>query len=224
MEHENVDEAIAFQTACKNVKQIANTIKAIRMKYYPNFANISDDDREAYNRLHAQIDEIAQKNGLVKLKKELITDIEDRFNTDISQDVNEQEKKSEQSEKVLKAYYGAIDAGKQALSEGRLKRAINCQKQADYYMKQLEKLKNDGLMRIALHYKREKFASLSLEQRKSSVTNWDDFLKGTYRAEDLQKRNSIAHEILLQDSEIERQEEGKKDTIKKDISEMLIET
>ena len=177
MEHENVDEAIAFQAACKKVKQIANTIKAIRMKYYPNFAKISDEDRVTYNSLHAQIDKVAEENGLTKLKAELMADIEDRFNADISQDVDEQDKNSEQSEKVLKAYYGAIDAGQQALSEGRLKRALNCQKQADNYMRQLEELKQDGLVEIAIHYKREKFAGLSLEQEKTNVTNWNDFYK-----------------------------------------------
>ena len=79
MEHENVDEAIAFQTACKKVKQIANAIKTIRMKYYPNFAKISDEDKQTYEELHLQIDKIARENGLNMLKTELIADINDRF-------------------------------------------------------------------------------------------------------------------------------------------------
>ena len=123
MEHENVDEAIAFQTACKKVKQIANAIKTIRMKYYPNFAKISDEDKQTYEELHLQIDKIARENGLNMLKTELIADINDRFQDSQNEaDANKQEKPAE---KILKAYYGAIDAGNQALSEGKLRRALN---------------------------------------------------------------------------------------------------
>lgn len=225
MEYENVDEAIAYQTACKKVKQIANTIKAIRIKYYPNFAKISDDDREAYNRLHAQIDRIAEQNGLTKLKAELIADIEDRFNDGVSQDGNEQEKKSEQSEKILKAFYGAIDAGQQALSEGKLKRALSCQKQANTYMSQLEALDQSALVEIAVHYKREKFASLSLQQEKSEETDWNNFLKNAYRGEDLQKRSQITQEILQQAKEREgEREETESNKNANTTQEMLLET
>ena len=204
MEHENVDEAIAFQAACKKVKQIANTIKAIRMKYYPNFAKISDEDKETYNSLYAKIDKVAEENGLTKLKAELMADIEDRFN-DVSKpkENDGQKENSEPSEKILKAYYGAIDAGKQALSEGRLKRALNCQKQANTYMTQLEALNQSGLVEMAVHYKREMFAELSVEQQKTQKTNWDKFLKSTYRESDLQERNHITGEILQQAKERE---------------------
>lgn len=225
MEHENVDETIAFQAACQKVKQIANTIKAIRMKYYPNFAKISDEDKETYNSLYAQIDKVAEENGLTKLKAELMADIEDRFN-DVSKpkENDGQKENSEPSEKILKAYYGAIDAGKQALSEGRLKRALNCQKQAITYMTQLEALNQSGLVEMAVHYKREMFAELSVEQQKTQKTNWDKFLKSTYRESDLQERNHITGEILQQAKAQEEKEQTGKNIEKNNTQEMLLET
>lgn len=224
MEHENVDGAIAFQAACKKVKQIANTIKAIRIKYYPNFAKISEEDKEAYDRLHAQIDKVAEENGLIGLKTELIADIEDRFNNDVSQEHDEQDKKTPPVEKILKAYYGAIDAGQQALSEGKLKRARSCQKQANTFMSQLEEYGQTDIIEMAKHYKREKFADLSLEQQKSSsaTTNWNDFLKSSYRLEDLQVRNDLAQEILQISKKDDREtEETKENNLTQD---MLLET
>ena len=223
MEHENVDEAIAFQTACKKVKQIANAIKTIRMKYYPNFAKISDEDKQTYEELHLQIDKIARENGLNMLKTELIADINDRFQDSQNEaDANKQEKPAE---KILKAYYGAIDAGNQALSEGKLRRALNCQKQANTYMTQLEALNQSGLVEMAVHYKREMFAELSVEQQKTQKTNWDKFLKSTYRESDLQERNHITGEILQQAKE--REGERKETESNKNgntTQEMLLET
>lgn len=225
MEYENVDEAIAFQTACKKVKQIANTIKLIRMKYYPNFARISDEDKKTYDSLHAQIDRVAEENGLTKLKIELMADIEDRFNDDIQPKEGEEPRESpESSEKILKAYYGAIDAGKQALSEGRLKKALNCQKQANSYMSQLEALQQSGLVEMAIHYKREMFADLSVEQQKTQGTNWREFLKSTYREGDLQERNHITGEILQQVKAREEKEQIGQGIEEKNTQEMLLET
>lgn len=225
MEHENVDEAIAFQSACKKVRQIANTIKAIRIKYYPNFAKISDTDREAYDRLYAQIDRFAEENGLTKLKTELIEDIEDRFDNDTPQEKDGQDKKITPVEKTLKAYYGAIDAGQQALSEGKLKKALSCQKQADLYMSQLTEYGQADVIEMATHYKREKFSTLSLEREKNSVTNWNDFLKNSYKSEDLQARNDLAQEILQiskkNDRGVEKTEETKENNLTQD---MLLET
>ena len=223
MEHENVDEAIAFQTACKKVKQIANTIKAIRIKYYPNFTKISESDKEAYDRLHAQIDKFAEENGLTKLKTELITDIEDRFDNDAPQEKDGKDKKITPVEKALKAYYGAIDAGQQALSEGKLKRALSCQKQADLYMAQLEEYGQADIIEMAMHYKREKFAGLSLEQQRSNATtNWNDFLKNSYKPEDLEVRNDLTQEILQISKKDDRETEGTKENNL--TQDMLLET
>lgn len=222
MEHENVDEAIAFQTACKKVKQIANAIKTIRMKYYPNFAKISDEDKQTYEELHLQIDKIARENGLNMLKTELIADINDRFQDSQNEaDANKQEKPAE---KILKAYYGAIDAGNQALSEGKLRRALNCQKQANSFMEQLEAIAQEDLLRMAVEYKRARFAELSQErgEKEQVTTNWEQFLQQTYKTEDFQKRNDIAQEIL---QNAKRTEQAKHPVAEnKDTQEILLET
>ena len=222
MEHENVDEAIAFQTACKRVKQIANAIKTIRMKYYPNFAKISDEDKQTYEELHLQIDKIARENGLNMLKTELIADINDRFQDSQNEaDANKQEKPAE---KILKAYYGAIDAGNQALSEGKLRRALNCQKQANSFMEQLEAIAQEDLLRMAVEYKRARFAELSQErgEKEQVTTNWEQFLQQTYKTEDFQKRNDIAQEIL---QNAKRSEQAKHPVAEnKDTQEILLET
>lgn len=222
MEHENVDEAIAFQTACKRVKQIANAIKTIRMKYYPNFAKISDEDKQTYEELHLQIDKIARENGLNMLKTELIADINDRFQDSQNEaDANKQEKPAE---KILKAYYGAIDAGNQALSEGKLRRALNCQKQANSFMEQLEAIAQEDLLRMAVEYKRARFAELSQErgEKEQVTTNWEQFLQQTYKTEDFQKRNDIAQEIL---QNAKRTEQAKHPVAEnKDTQEILLET
>lgn len=222
MEHENVDEAIAFQTACKKVKQIANAIKTIRMKYYPNFAKISDEDKQTYEELHLQIDKIARENGLNMLKTELIADINDRFQDSQNEaDANKQEKPAE---KILKAYYGAIDAGNQALSEGKLRRALNCQKQANSFMEQLEAIAQEDLLRMAVEYKRARFAELSQErgEKEQVTTNWEQFLQQTYKTEDFQKRNDIAQEIL---QNAKRSEQAKHPVAEnKDTQEILLET
>ena len=222
MEHENVDEAIAFQTACKKVKQIANAIKTIRMKYYPNFAKISDEDKQTYEELHLQIDKIARENGLNMLNTELIADINDRFQDSQNEaDANKQEKPAE---KILKAYYGAIDAGNQALSEGKLRRALNCQKQANSFMEQLEAIAQEDLLRMAVEYKRARFAELSQErgEKEQVTTNWEQFLQQTYKTEDFQKRNDIAQEIL---QNAKRSEQAKHPVAEnKDTQEILLET
>ena len=45
MEHENLDENAKYLAACENVKKIVNAIKSIKIKYYPNFAKISEADK-----------------------------------------------------------------------------------------------------------------------------------------------------------------------------------
>ena len=186
MEHENVDEAIAFQTACKRVKQIANAIKTIRMKYYPNFAKISDEDKQTYEELHLQIDKIARENGLNMLKTELMADINDRFQDSQNEaDANKQEKPAE---KILKAYYGAIDAGNQALSEGKLRRALNCQKQANSFMEQLEAIAQEDLLRMAVEYK-----YLKNEEKKSKLQQIGNSFYNKLIKQKIFKRGMILH-------------------------------
>ena len=199
MEYENIDEATRYQEACRKVKQIAEAIKSIRIKYYPNFAKISEEDKKIYDELNNQIEKIAGENGLNKLKAELISEINDKYEGKIPS-MNEQEEEPEDrtklSEKTLKAYYGAIDAGKQALSEGKLKRAGNCQKQANKLEETLKKMGKE-YFEEATNYKRKKFAELVPTKEK---TNWEEVLPDCYESGDIyvQKRTEAQEEIAGQ--------------------------
>lgn len=220
MEYVNIDEATRYQEACRKVKQIAEAIKHIRIKYYPNFGKISEADKQVYDELNAQIEKIAGENGLNRLRTELISEIADRYDGNIPSE-NEKRQGAELNEKVLKAYYGAIDAGKQALSEGKLKKARNCQKQADTYMKKLEEIEQsqDGnqLVEMATHYKREKFAELvpARETGKNNKTNWEEVMRSSYKTEDVQTRNEVAQEIA-------GQAKGE-ETVERNANEMILE-
>ena len=64
MEHENIDENAKYLAACENVKKIVNVIKSIKIKYYPNFAKISDEDRKIYEQLEFNLEKISETNNL----------------------------------------------------------------------------------------------------------------------------------------------------------------
>ena len=196
MEYENIDEAARYQEACRKVKRIAEAIKHIRIKYYPNFAKISEQDKQVYDELNVQMEQIASENGLSKLKAELIGEISERYDGNIPSE-NEEQGNQSTGENILKAYYGAIDAGKQALSEGKLKKALNCQRKADTYMKMLK----GQLVEIAVHYKREKFAELVPERKKENTTNWEETMKGCYKNSNAQDRSEAAQQITQQAKE-----------------------
>ena len=202
MGYENIDKADAYQEACRKVKRIAEAIKHIRIKYYPNFAKISEQDKQVYDELNVQMEQIASENGLSKLKAELIGEISERYDGNIPSE-NEEQGNQSTGENILKAYYGAIDAGKQALSEGKLKKALNCQRQADTYMKILEEngTENAKLVEMAVHYKREKFAELLPVKEKANATNWEETMKGCYKNSNAQDRSEAAQQITQQAKE-----------------------
>ena len=198
MEYENIDEAARYQEACRKVKRIAEAIKHIRIKYYPNFAKISEQDKQVYDELNVQMEQIASENGLSKLKAELIGEISERYDEHIPSEDEEQGKQGAgEGENILKAYYGAIDAGKQALSEGKLRKALNCQRKADTYMKMLK----GQLVEIAVHYKREKFAELVPERKKENTTNWEETMKDCYQNSNAEARSEVAQQITQQAKE-----------------------
>ncbi len=196
MDYDNIDETTMRQEACRKVKQIADAIKKIRIKYYPNFSAISETDKSIYDELYQHIEKVASENGLHKLKAELINDITDRYDSKIPSLDNDNQAQNDKfdSDKILKAYYGAIDAEKQALSEGKLKRAMNCQGQANELMKRLKD--NAELVDMAIYYKREKLAELT--QTKQKTTNWDKVLENYYMQGKAKEREAITQEIRQQ--------------------------
>lgn len=202
MEYENIDEAARYQEACRKVKRIAEAIKHIKIKYYPNFAKISEQDKQVYDELNVQMEQIASENGLSKLKAELIGEISERYDGNIPSE-NEEQGNQSTGENILKAYYGAIDAGKQALSEGKLTKALICQREADAYMKKLEEngTENAQLVEMAVRYKREKFAELLPVKEKANATNWEETMKGCYKNSNAQDRSEAAQQITQQAKE-----------------------
>ena len=206
MEYENIDKAITYQDSCRKVKQMAEAIKKLRIKYYPNFTKISEEDKQIYDELNNQMEKTANENGLNGLKSVLISEISERYSGQIPSadgQENTPQNKKELYDKALIGYYGAIDAGKQILSEGKLKKAIICQRQAEEYMQILQK-GGQEYVNAALNYKRGKFAELTQSKEK---TNWSEVLPNYFRKEDAQKRDEITKEfadIIKQKEEPEK--------------------
>lgn len=194
MEYGNIDKTINYQDSCRKVKQIADAIKKLRIKYYPNFTRISESDKQIYDELNMQIEKTANENGLDGLKSALISEISEKYSGQIPSidgQENTPQNKKELYDKALVGYYGAIDAGKQVLSEGKLKKAMICQRQAEEYMQILQKGGHEYI-EAALNYKRGKFAELTQPKEK---TNWLEVLPQYCRIEDVQKRDEITKEF-----------------------------
>ena len=218
MKYENIDEAAQYQEACRKVKQIAAAIKQIRIKYYLNFSKISDADKQAYDELYKQIERIASENGLDRLKAELIEEISDKYDGKISDEGENGTFSLE--DKTFKAYCGAIDAGEQALKEGKLKKAKIYQHQASIYMQKLKELdvnsEQNKLVEMAIHYKRKKFAEL-VPAKEEQAVDWESLMKSYYENEQVQDRNEAKNQIE------EAVLEATKEHEVKDTTEMILE-
>lgn len=221
MMYEDIDEAAKYQEACRKVKQIAEAIKNMRIKYYPNFVRISEEDKQVYNELNLQIEKIARENGLNQLKDELINEITDKYDGQVPL-IDDQEQGQRGNiglyEKVLKVYYGAIDVEKYALSKGKIKQALKCQAKANACMTELQKSEQEEdrkqLVEMATHYKREKFAELA--QTKEQITNWKVFLEDCWQQGNIQEKDGILQEIADKGKDT-----GEKD--KMNINEFVME-
>lgn len=100
MEYQNIDEA-ARKQACERVKQIAESIKAIRKKYYLCFNKISNPDKQKYEQLIADMQSVASQNGLEKFNAQLISEINTQFGENLPNDINENGIPSKDSEQDL---------------------------------------------------------------------------------------------------------------------------
>lgn len=171
MEYEKIDETARYEEACKKVKQIAEAIKHIKIKYYPNFSKITEVDKQVYDELNTQIAKIAGENGLEGLKTELMGDISDKYD---NPKIDEESKTDNirYINTILKQYYGAIDVGKEFISKGKIQKARGAQKKAEEIMETIKKMGKD-YEKIAIHYKREVFAQLfSVKEKTTEMLNW----------------------------------------------------
>lgn len=183
MEYQDTDE-ITRREAVEKVKQIVKAIKAIRIKYYPDFSKVSEKDHETEQKLQANLERIAQNNGLNELRSSLIQEVDERYGG------KEPENKNDS---ILQACYGAIDAQKEAISKGKITQALRCQEQLKMYKQKLSKAECQEIV----SYKREKFAELmqTREQLEENMQKWNSQLKGMYKIRHAEKRRETMEVI-----------------------------
>lgn len=104
MEYGNVDEETR-KKAYEQVQKIAKAILNIRKKYYLCFNKISDVDKQRYDNLIAQMQDIAKENGISKSSAQLMADINDEY-SDNSPNLAEENKNSMNS--MYKRYIRAL--------------------------------------------------------------------------------------------------------------------
>ena len=75
MEYENAEENAKYLQACENVKKIANAIKKIKMKYYTNFAKITNEENNGVilNNIYNFLSNPPLKLNPIKLNIPIIT-------------------------------------------------------------------------------------------------------------------------------------------------------
>lgn len=210
MEYENTHEATR-QAACENVKKIVNAIKAIRIKYYPNFARISEEDKNIYKELQDKLEKISIDNGLNNLRVALLEEIS-RYNGNEVPEVNKGEMKNPETrhkffEEIKKACCGAIDVMKAAIAEGKLKKARKCQIKLEEYINMLNGYEEaEEIIKTITIYKREQLATLNLSKEEikknseMSQTSYKEYL----RVEDTLARCDIAKTIKSLEKEMEK--------------------
>lgn len=188
MGYENVDENATYKTACENVKRIVNAIKILKLKYYPNFERISEEDKKTFDDLQARLDKISEENGLNALKESLMEEISSKYNREQNDEGN---KGTQTSDGILKACYGATDAEVTALSHGKIGQAKKCQDILNNYLVGISSKSYRGLI---TEYRRRKFGELAraIKQTNQDNERWGDNLRAFYRPQDLEARRIIS--------------------------------
>ena len=187
MNYENVDENATYRIACENVKKIVNAIKTLKIKYYPDFDRISEEDKTKFDELQQQLETISEENGLNDLKDALMGEVTSRYeNKDLSQDNGN----SKITDDILKACYGATDAEVTALSTGKIKQAQRCQEVLNQY---IEGINSESYKELITEYRRRKFGELTKTRENQETENdkWSDKLKIFYKPQDLDSRRNI---------------------------------
>ena len=178
MEHENVDENARYIAACENVKKIVNAIKSIKIKYYPNFAKISEADKKVYDELEFNLEKISEDNNLTRLKTALMEEVSAKYD---KKDIKSELRDPQFLDNGLLACYGAIDAQQKALSQGKISQAKRCQNILKQYMEEIDSIE---FRKLIIDYKREKFGELIRDreavQRKNEETM--HFMKRCYES------------------------------------------
>ena len=191
MEHENIDENAKYLTACENVKKIVNAIKLIKIKYYPNFAKISEADKKVYEQLEFNLEKISEDDKLNKLKNALMAEVSAKYD---KKDMKNEPRDPQFLNNGLLACYGAIDAQQKALSHGKISQAEKCQDILKQYMKEIDSIE---FRMLIINYKREKFGELirNREEVQKKNENAMNYMKGCYEPEYVLERQHAKEQI-----------------------------
>ena len=191
MEHENIDENARYLKACENVKEIVNAIKAIKIKYYTNFAKISEEDKKTYDELETNLNIISEENDLNNLKVALMEEISDKYD---QKELKEEPQNPKKIDKRLLACYGNIDVQQKALSAGQIGKARKCQKMLEQYLKEMN---IEGYREMIDNYKREKLGELIRDRETVQKKNEDSmrYMKGCCLPEDVRERQHAKEQI-----------------------------
>lgn len=204
MDYEKTEEAVRYQKACENVKQIAEVIKKIKMKYYPNFASISVEDKEKYDTLTKQMQKISIEHNLHNLSKALIAEISRRYDGTIpevtAEDIQSEEAKNKLKNEIKDMCYGATESEIKILNtiEGgvetsnlRFQKAMECQEQFSKGIKLLETTFGKEETIEILQMRKNQFMEIC---KKRTITT-EQWLGRTeklfFKPEDAQKRNEF---------------------------------
>lgn len=191
MEHENVDENARYLTACENVKKIVNAIKSIKIKYYPNFAKISEADKKVYDELELNLEKISEDNNLNRLKTALMEEVSAKYD---KKDMKNEPRDPKFLDNGLLACYGAIDAQQKALSQGKISQAKRCQTILKQYMREIDSIE---VRRLIINYKREKFGELIIDREAVQKKNEEtmQYMKSCYESRDVSERQHANEQI-----------------------------
>ena len=191
MEHENIDETTRYLTACENVKKIVNAIKSIKIKYYPNFARISAEDKKIYEQLEANLEKISEENNLNGLKVALMEEVSAKYD---KKDIKSEQGNPNSVDNRLQACYGAVDSQKEALSRGKIKQAKKCQEVLKQYLDEIDSMSSRELV---INYKREKFGELIRDREAVQKKNEASmrYMKGCCLPEDVRERQHAKEQI-----------------------------
>lgn len=231
MEYENTDSEVQYRQACEKVKKIVEVIEMIRIKYYPNFSSISEQDKEKYDILNEQMGKIVAENGLENLSKPLMAEISGKYDEQFpqinEQDMENQEKRNQVFENIKLACCGAMEAEKQALlswtkaketndeqtAEIKQQLAEDCQARVEQLMEMIGRYEGGQAVQEEMKkYRRAKFAQLNVSKEKiqQNNTRFTELFKGYYaQADEQTKREAtgIVKEVQAEISNPVKEEE-----------------
>ena len=223
MEYENTDREVQYRQACEKVKKIVEVIEMLRIKYYPDFSKISEQDKEKYDTLNGEMEKIVSENGLEKLSKPLMAEISGKYNEQIpqinEQDMEDPKKKNQIFENIKLACCGAMEAEKQAwLSWAKAKEtndeqtaevqqqlAETCQSRVKELIETIVEYEGGKALQEELaKFRRDKFAQLNVSKEKTQQNNsrFTELFKGYYEQSDEQTKREATDIIKEAQTEI----------------------